>query len=147
MNEIKLNSVDLSKLIGLAEKISICYTNSYYFVDNMGGEDYFYIRINPETNCAEIVNSEEGLSNLEIFTNTKYAGIDQYYIDKKSFEGMFSIHSWDDNRDWTLEFHGDNLLNEDEIGDIDEKEKMIILESLSPKSVYLIAEEVLRICR
>ena len=60
---------------------------------------------------------------------------------------MFSIHSWDDNREWTLEFHGDNLLNEDEIGDIDEKEKVIILESLSPKSVYLIAEEVLRICR
>lgn len=148
MNEIKLNSVNLSNLDGIAEKITICYTNSDYVIDHMEGEEYFYIRVDPKTNCAEIINSEEeGLSILEMFTNTKYAGIDQFYIDKGSFEGVFSIHSWDDNRDWELEFHGDDLLNEDEIGDLDENEKLMIQESLSPKSVYLIADEVLGICR
>jgi hypothetical protein len=144
MNKIELKSVDLTNLIDICKIIEIRLANSGNIIDEMGGPEYFNIRINILQNAAIPIIKDENLSLLEQFTEANYAGIYESYIEWKSFEGSFSIYPIGDNLDWNLAFQGSYL--EEEEGDFTEIDKNKIIESINPKSLYKIANEVLQAC-
>jgi hypothetical protein len=119
--------------------------NSANVIDEMGGPDYFFIRVDTSENMAIPCNDNKELSLMEQFTNADYAGIYETYIEWQSFEGMYSISSIDDKREWSLDFHGGSL--EDESGEINESDIDKITEVINPKSLFKLANEVLQACR
>ena len=145
MKNIKLTTVDLKALVKVADKITIRLDNSTNIIDEMNGPEFFYINLNVVNNTIEPVNDKDELSLLEQYTNADYAGIYETYIEWKSFEGMYSISSADNKNKWSLSFQGSEKM--DESGELREEERKLIIEILNPKSIYLIADEVLRSCR
>lgn len=145
MKEIKLLSLDLSMLKNLCKQIEIRLDDSANVIDEMGGPDYFYIRVDTEKNIAIPYNDDSDLTLMEQFTNANYAGIYETYIEWQSFDGMYNISSIDDKQEWSLDFHGGDL--EDESGEINESDKNKIMEVINPKSLYKLANEVLGACR
>ena len=145
MKEIKLDSLDLSVLKDFCKLIEIRLDNSVNVIDEMGGPDYFYIRVNTSKNTAIPYNEDSNLSLMEQFTNADYAGIYETYIEHQSFLGIYSIASVDDNQEWSLDFHGGDLENEE--GEINENDKNKIVEVFNPESLYKLANEVLQACR
>jgi len=144
MNNIKLKSVDLSNLRDSVKIIEIKLDNSVNIIDEMGGPDYFYIRIDISNNTIIPTNDDKNLSLLEQFTNANYAGIYDTYIEFSSFEGCYSIYSIGEENEWNLDFHGSEL--EDESGNINENLKEKILDTINPSSLFEIANEVLNAC-
>jgi hypothetical protein len=145
MNKIELNSVDLTNLIDVCKLIEIRLDNSGNIIDEMGGPDHFYIRIDTSNNSAIPCNNDKNSSLMEQYTNANYAGIYESYIEWQSFEGGYSVYPIDENQDWNLEFQGSSL--EDESGKITEDNKNKIIESINPRSLYKIANEVLQACK
>jgi hypothetical protein len=111
----------------------------------MGGPESFYIHLDTLNNAIVPIKSDETLSQLEQFTNADYAGIYETYIEGKSFNGMYSISSEEEVRNWSMSFHGSE--KEYETGDLKDDERKLITETLNPKSIFLIADEVLKNCR
>ncbi len=144
METLKLNSLDLSSLKDVCKIIKIRLDNSVNIIDEMGGPDYFYIKIDTTNNTAIPLSDDANLSLMEKYTRANYAGIYEAYIECGSFEGCFSIYSADDNHDWNLDFQGSEL--QDESGDLNENQKEKIVEIINPKSLYLLANEVLEAC-
>jgi hypothetical protein len=145
MNKIELNSVDLTNLIDVCKLIEIRLDNSGNIIDEMGGPEYFYVRVDTSKNMAIPYNDDKDLSFMEQYTNANYAGIYESYIEWQSFEGGYSVYPIDENQDWNLEFQGSSL--EDESGKITEDNKNKIIESINPRSLYKIANEVLQSCK
>ncbi len=141
MKKIKLNSLDLRRLKEVCKIIEIRLDNSVNIIDEMGGPDNFYIRIDTSNNTAIPCNDDKNLSLMEKFTTANYAGIYGAYIECRSFEGCFSICSVDDNQDWNLDFHGSELQYSS--GDITDDQKEKIIEIINPESLYHLANEVL----
>lgn len=145
---MKIKSLDFRELLSVAKKIMICLENSLDVVENMGGEQNFYILLDTNSNSAIIINENPGIILLESYTKSKVVGLDEYYIKDESYDGIYEIFSYDDeSREWIMEFHGDELLNDEEITDISESEKILITKILNPKSIYLIIQEVVNYCR
>lgn len=145
MKNLKLNSIDVSALKSIVDKIILRLDNSVNIIDEMGGPESFYIHLDTLNNAIVPIKTDQGLSQLEQYTNADYAGIYETYIEGKSFNGMYSISSEDEARNWSLSFHGSS--KEDETGDLKEDERKLITETLNPKSIFLIADEVLKNCR
>ncbi len=142
---IKLGSVNLSDLQDVSFILTISFANSVDLIDEAGAPENFYIRINTALNSAIRINEDDSLSLLEQYTDASSAGIYESYIEFKSFEGLYSISSNDENSDWSLDFHGNSL--EDEYGEISEEQVEKIMEFLNPKSIFKIASEVLSACK
>ena len=145
MNKIEIKSVDLTNLIDVCKLIEIRLDNSGNIIDEMGGPEYFYVRVDTSKNMAIPYNDDKDLSFMEQYTNANYAGIYETYIEWQSFEGGYSVYPIDENQDWNLEFQGSSL--EDESGKITEDNKYKIIETINPKSLYKIANEVLQACK
>lgn len=145
MKNIELKSVDLTTLKNLCEIIQIRFDNSNNIIQEMGGPDDFYIRVDTSKNSAIPFNENKDLSTMEQFTNANYAGIYGSYIEAQSFEGCFDIYPIDEKQNWNLNFHGGFLENES--GDISEENKSKIIQYLGPIEVYNLANEVLETCR
>jgi len=145
MKEIKLDSIDLSVLKDFFKLIEIRLDNSVNVINEMGGPDYFYIRVDTSKNTAIPCKEDSDLSLMEQFTNADYAGIYEAYIENQSFLGMYSIASLDDNQEWCLDFQEGYLYNEE--GEINENDKNKIVEVINPKSLYKLANEVLQACK
>ncbi len=144
MEKIQIKSIQLSKISHISETITIRYDNSVNIIDEMGGEDFFYIELNTKENCAIKIKSDPELSLSMQFLLADYAGIYSTYVELKSFEGIFGISGTSANGDWSMEFHGQYLEESENIGDEDAS---LIEEVLNPMAVFEIANEVLNAVR
>jgi hypothetical protein len=68
-------------------------------------------------------------------------GIPETYTDCQSFEGLFDVHSADDDKDWYVCFHG--TMVQDSSDGISEEDIQLISEVLTPKVIFDIVKEVL----
>jgi hypothetical protein len=144
---MKINSVDFSELRSVAKEIMICLENSWEVVENEGGKENFYILLDTDSNSAKIINENPGISLLESYTNSEVVGLYEFYIKNESYDGIYDIYSYDEeSREWHMEFHGNDLLNDEEITVISESEKILIKKTLNPKTIYLITQQVLSYC-
>jgi hypothetical protein len=144
MEKIQLKSVQLNNLSGLSEVITIKYDNSINIIEEMGGEDYFYIKVNTKQNCALKINNDPKFSLSKQFLLAEKAGIYSSYIELESFEGIFEVSADITDGKWSIEFQcGDVESSEN----IEESDINLIEKVLTPKVAFLIADEVLSALR
>jgi len=141
---MELNSINLSSLRDFCKTLEISIDNDDYNIDEMGGPEVYEIRLDVNGNMLLKINDDNSLSTLEQYTNADFAGIPENYIERESFEGLYCISSLDENKKWTIEFHGASI--EDQSGDISQNEVEIISEALNPKNLYKLIDEVLSNC-
>jgi hypothetical protein len=110
----------------------------------MGAPDSFYIKIDISKNSAVPINNFRIHTLLKQYTDAEYAGIYGPYNRNQSFDGIYTISTYDGGG-WSLDFHGSDL--ESQSGGISDAHLEKISELLNPESIFIIIDKVLKFCR
>jgi len=138
---VKLEAVHLEVLAKFGDKIKLRLANSNSAWEELGGEENYEILLDTLSNEFVKVNSENGLSLLMQYTNSKAVGIPEAYYEWKSFKGQFEIRSGDDDKNWSISCHGSDI--EDCSEDLTDEDMWAITDVFTPEIIYKIAVEII----
>ena len=140
MDKIKISTVVIEPLSLISNIVKLQFDNSSTIIDEMEGEEYFYLLLDTKSNSAIGFSNNVGESVSKQFLNVENAGFYNTYVEWKSFEGCFSISSYDSNTNSQISFHGSEIIDSENVSEADIK---LISSILTPKNVFAIVNEII----
>ena len=141
MDQIKINSVNINPLALISDIVQMQFDNSSTLIDEMDGEEFFYLLLDTKANCAVVFSSNEGASMSKRFLDAENAGIYETYIEWKSFEGCFNINAYGaDVIEKRIGFQGSEITDSENVS---ESDISIVSTVLNPKNVFALVNEIL----